>query len=47
MNENSLRLFGLDDVFFSVTWWTSAVWPIGTSISSDARTPLRSPVMRV
>ena len=45
--EHLQALAALAPVFLSVSWWISAVCPSGTSISSDARTPLRSPVMRV
>ena len=47
MNEKTFRLLGADEVFLIFSSWTSAVCPIGTNMSSDARTPLRSPVMRV
>ena len=47
MNENTFRFLGVEPVFLRRSSCTSAVWPGGTSISKDARTLLRSPVMRV
>jgi len=47
MNEKTFSDLGVVPVFLIRSSWISAVSPIGTSISSDARTPLRSPVIRL
>ena len=40
-------VFGASDVLVTVTFWISAVSPMGTKNSVSTEIPRRSPVMRV